>query len=284
MQRQEGRPTHSTSQHGQVHMSDQYSGMRLSPVVSLPMASLMQGSKSGTSHVVSIGDDFRFPARLLVQTLQLQGRTFQGSDRRFSVPFSLHWQVSGPQPPPWLDSSCLQDSNLSHAHRCTRQQVSNTMTVLSCDHAVDQIADFQNSFCLSNSPHVAHYVDSFFRFLTAVSSRWPWSHHFIRISLTRCQRSPAAHRSVGAPACTRKRNIQQMDQYRRVVLVDHALAQYYAVVGAGGHTADQRSRRGIVSHSGAGGTASGPRCCKLPKSGAGRSRRSQEATPENREY
>ena len=43
----------------------------------------------------------------------------------------------------------------------------------------------------------------FFRFLTAVSSRWPWSHHFIRISLTRCQRSPAAHearaefRSVG---------------------------------------------------------------------------------------
>ena len=40
--------------------------------------------------------------------------------------------------------------------------------------------------------------------------------------------------------------------YHRVVLVDHAVAQYYAVVGAGGHTADQRSRRGIVSHSGAG--------------------------------
>ena len=71
--------------------------------------------------------------------------------------------------------------------------------------------------------------------------------------------------------------------YHRVVLVDHAVAQYYAVVGAGGHTADQRSRRGIVSHSGAGGTTSGPRCSKLPKSGAGGTRRSQEATPKNRE-
>ena len=39
--------------------------------------------------------------------------------------------------------------------------------------------------------------------------------------------------------------------YHRVVLEDHAVAYYYAVVGAGGHTADQRSRRGIVSHSGA---------------------------------
>ena len=85
MQRQEGRPTHSTSQHGQVHMSDQYSGMRLSPVVSLPMASLMQGSISRTSYVVSIGDDFRFPARLLVQTLQLKDELFR--DRIDAFPF-----------------------------------------------------------------------------------------------------------------------------------------------------------------------------------------------------
>ena len=35
--------------------------------------------------------------------------------------------------------------------------------------------------------------------------------------------------------------------YHTVVLVDHAVAQYYAVVSAGGCTADQRSRCGIVS-------------------------------------
>ena len=146
-----------------------------------------------------------------------QGRTVQEPDRRFSVPFSLHWQVSGPQPPPWLDSSCLQDSNLSHAPMCTRHQVSNTMTVLLCDHAVDQTADFHTlSICatLHKSPTMSTHL---FRFLTAVSPRWPWSHHFIRISLTRCQRSLAAHearaefRSVEAPACTRKRNVHQMD-------------------------------------------------------------------------
>ena len=56
----------------------------------------------------------------------------------------------------------------------------------------------------------------FFRFLTAVSSRWPWSHHVIRISWTRCQRSPAAHearaefKSVGS-ACVHEEENHSAD-------------------------------------------------------------------------
>ena len=141
MQRQKGRPTHSTSQHGQVHMSDQYSGMRLSPVVSFPLASWMQGTISRTSYVVSIGDVFDSQHPSSSRRFSFKDELFR--NRIDAFPFhSRYIGSSGPQPPPWLESSSLQDSNLSHAPRCTRHQVSNTMTVLLCDHAVDQTADF----------------------------------------------------------------------------------------------------------------------------------------------
>ena len=56
----------------------------MSPVVSLTMASLMQGSMSRTSYVVSIGDDFDSQAPLLVQTLQLKDELFRNRIDAFS--------------------------------------------------------------------------------------------------------------------------------------------------------------------------------------------------------